>query len=82
MNHIHGSRISGLSLQDFGIDASTGFIPFTTPLHRLPLGWEPWERSLFDFQVSRLQLASSEKLSKHDEAESEKWRARVRQVRQ
>lgn len=72
---------STLAAHDFDVDTRTGFMPPQPPLTRLPSAWEPWELSLENAIVSKLQLADKPGLSRDDEQRSERWRLTVREVR-
>ncbi|KAI0245795.1 tryptophan 2,3-dioxygenase [Lactifluus subvellereus] len=69
-----------LAAHDFDVDTRTGFMPPDPPLVRLPLQWEPWEQLLDDTQVHRLQLGNKNDITDAEKAQSESWRARVRQL--
>ncbi|KAI9463543.1 Indoleamine 2,3-dioxygenase [Lactarius psammicola] len=68
-----------LAAHDFDVDTRTGFMPPDPPLVRLPTQWEPWEHLLDDAQVHHLQLGSKHDITNEEMAQSESWRARVRQ---
>ena len=70
-----------LAAHDFDVDTRTGFMPPEPPLVRLPLQWEFWEQLLDDAQVHSLQLGNKVDITDAEKAQSESWRARVRQVR-
>ncbi|KAF8261965.1 Indoleamine 2,3-dioxygenase [Lactarius quietus] len=69
-----------LAAHDFDVDTRTGFMPPDPPLVRLPVQWESWEQLLDDAQVHPLQLGSKPDLTNEEMAQSESWRARVRQI--
>lgn len=69
-----------LAAHDFDVDTRTGFMPPQPPLTRLPPEWEAWEVVLDDAVASRLQLGDKRDLSEVDQAISDRWRARVREV--
>ena len=48
---------STLAAHDFDVDTRTGFMPPQPPLTRLPSAWEPWESTLENAIVSKLQHA-------------------------
>jgi indoleamine 2,3-dioxygenase len=70
-----------LAAHDFDVDTRTGFMPPDPPLIRLATQWEPWEQLLDDAQEHRLQLGNKADITDEETAQSESWRARVRQVR-
>lgn len=69
-----------VAAQDFDIDSRTGFVPPQPPLARLPERWESWETTLEAARSKRLKLAAASDLTAEDEAASEDWRRRVREV--
>ena len=70
-----------LAAHDFDVDTRTGFMPPDPPLVRLDTRWESWEQLLDDAQTYRLQLGNKPDITDEETAQSESWRARVRQVR-
>lgn len=70
-----------LAAHDFDVDTRTGFMPPDPPLVRLDSQWESWEQLLDDAQIHRLQLGNKPDITDEEKAQSESWRARVRQVR-
>ena len=64
----------------FDVDSETGFMAPVEPLSRLPAQWEDWEAILDAAIDARLQLGDRVGITKEEEAVSEQWRARVRQV--
>ncbi|PCH39352.1 Indoleamine 2,3-dioxygenase [Wolfiporia cocos MD-104 SS10] len=71
---------STLAAHDFDVDTRTGFMPPQPPLVRLPEEWEPWETILDDALARRMKLADKKDITPDDEARSEQWRARVREL--
>lgn len=73
-------RTQPLSNSHFGIDAEVGCFP-STPLPRLPLAFEFWERALDDAPkfLSLGDDISEEAVSKRESGEL--WRQRIREVR-
>ncbi|KAI0819269.1 Indoleamine 2,3-dioxygenase [Trametes gibbosa] len=71
---------STLAAHDFDVDTRTGFMPPEPPLTRLPSAWEQWEEVLEDAIESKLQLADQPDLSDEENAKSERWRNRVREL--
>jgi indoleamine 2,3-dioxygenase len=69
-----------LAAHDFDVDTRTGFMPPDPPLVRLATQWEPWEELLDDAQEHRLQLGNKPDITDEERAQSESWRARVRQM--
>ncbi|KAJ2917531.1 hypothetical protein MD484_g2861, partial [Candolleomyces efflorescens] len=70
-----------LAAHDFDVDTRTGFMPPQQPLLRLPDEWELWEDTLDRAIASKLQLGSKVGLTEEEREISERWRARVREVR-
>ncbi|RDB28528.1 Indoleamine 2,3-dioxygenase 1 [Hypsizygus marmoreus] len=64
----------------FDVDPHTGFMPPQVPLSRLPSQWEVWEATLDAAIAAHLQLGDKPGLTEKEMAESEMWRARVRQL--
>ncbi|KAG6811816.1 hypothetical protein H0H92_005675 [Tricholoma furcatifolium] len=71
---------STVSFADFDIHPLTGFVPFETPLSRLPAEWDVWERALEDATRLKLQLGASVGLTDTEKFKSEGWRIRVREL--
>ncbi|KAL5483228.1 hypothetical protein ACEPAI_8458 [Sanghuangporus weigelae] len=69
-----------VAAHDFDIDARTGFMPPQPPLSRLPEQWEAWERILDEAIERRLKLGAAQDLTPADEATSDDWRQRVREL--
>lgn len=69
-----------LAAHDFDVDTRTGFMPPQPPLARLTPEWEVWEVALDDAVSNRLQLGDKQDLSEEDQAQSERWRARIREA--
>ena len=73
------AKTQPLSNTDFDIDHEVGFLP-SSPLSRLPLGFEFWERALDD-APKMLSLGddfSDEAMSRRESGEQ--WRQRIREV--
>ncbi|EEB95799.1 hypothetical protein MPER_05176, partial [Moniliophthora perniciosa FA553] len=64
----------------FEVDPKTGFMAPRIPVARLPEDWEPWEALLDAAIAERLRPGDTVELTETDEARSEHWRARVRQM--
>ncbi|KZT02261.1 Indoleamine 2,3-dioxygenase [Laetiporus sulphureus 93-53] len=71
---------STLAAHDFDVDTRTGFMPPQPPLARLPQEWEPWEAALDEALNNRLQLAEKRGLTEVEEAQSDRWRKRVKEL--
>lgn len=72
---------STLAAHDFDVDNRTGLMPPEPPLTRLPGIWgEHWETCLDTALQSKLQLGDKLGLTNDEAAQSERWRALVREV--
>ena len=72
---------STLAAHDFDVDTRTGFMPPQPPIDRLPSQWDQWETVLQDAITARLQLGDAIDLTADDQARSESWRSRIREVK-
>ncbi|KAI0925487.1 hypothetical protein AcV5_008210 [Taiwanofungus camphoratus] len=71
---------STLAAHDFDVDTRTGFMPPEPPLVRLPEEWQLWEAALDDALTSRLQVSDKADLTAEDQAQSDRWQARIREL--
>lgn len=71
---------STLAAHDFDVDTRTGFMPPEPPLVRLPEEWQLWEAALDDALTSRLQVSDKADLTAEDQAQSDRWQARIREA--
>ncbi|KAI0052325.1 Indoleamine 2,3-dioxygenase [Auriscalpium vulgare] len=69
-----------LAAHDFDVDTRTGFMPPQPPLARLPDQWAPWEDAFAAAQSHRFQLGRKSNITDAEKAQSEAWRAHVRQL--
>jgi len=70
-----------LAAHDFDVDTRTGFMPPEAPVYRLTADWAPWEIALDDAISLPLKLGDSPHIAEVDKQNSERWRERIRNVR-